>query len=143
MAKNADLAGTAVIVVNHPEYGNGLKGMIICNQVKQLLRECKGPLCFFHDASEMVSASLEYLTALMDIRGDLAGRDVCVVCAVPRFTKRIMLYMLSKFSRRKWKIFKSRQNAVDYLTLMGADNSILVRAKSNVIISKSEDLIAV
>jgi len=110
---------SSLVIVKHPENGVAENGKEICDQIRKKLKGSTGPVCLFHDATGMINANAGYAGAFKDLDKDISDRVVEVVCAIPGSIPRMMAHTVAMFSSKKWKIFKERPEAVEYLNLKG------------------------
>lgn len=120
---NAGNNGLALVVVKHPVNGTAEAGEAICADVRRKLAGHKGPVCFFHDATGMENADHQYAECFRVLDRELADREVTAVCAIPALIPRIMALTVVKLSSKRWEVFKSREEAVEFLKGVGARRS--------------------
>ena len=120
-------------IVKHPLKGDADNGKVICSKILTKLSTSEGPVCIYHDATNMETANIGYAGAFKDLDRQIAERVVEVVCAIPGSIPRMMAHTVAMFSSKKWSIFTSRADAIKYLNAMGY-------ALTEEEISKSEDV---
>src|SRR5512143_526613 len=106
-------------IVKHPAKGDADNGKAICARILQKLNESQGPVCIYHDATDMETANIGYAGAFKELDQKIAERVVEVVCAIPGSIPRMMAHTVAMFSRKKWSIFTTRADAVKHLNKMG------------------------
>lgn len=106
-------------IVKHPKMGDADNGKAICARIRQKLKESEGPVCLYHDATDMSTANIGYAGAFKELDLEISGRVVEVVCAIPGSIPRMMAHTVAMFSSKKWSIFTSRADAVKHLNAMG------------------------
>jgi len=115
--------GTALVIIKHPINGTGETGEAICVEVRRKLSGHRGPVCFFHDATDMTNADHAYAECFRVLDHEFSDRDVTFVCAIPSLVPRIMALTVIKPSSRRWEVFRTRDEAVEYLGSLGATHS--------------------
>jgi len=110
---------TNVIIVKHPEKGDEINGKQICDKIRQTIKGASGEVCLFHDASGMSLANPAYAGEFKDLDRDIKPRVGEVVCAIPGSIPRMMAHTVAMFSDKDWSIFKSVDDALDYLRNKG------------------------
>jgi hypothetical protein len=128
----------ALVVVKHPASGDSGNGKVICNEVVKKLASHHGPVCIFHDASDMLSADAGYAEEFKNLSVVLAERVRECVCVIPLLAPRIMALAVAKASGRKWTIFKSTAEAVNHLHSLGADIGHLRMYSGSVAVKRME-----
>ncbi len=106
-------------IVKHPQKGDADNGKEICARILAKLAASEGPVCIYHDATDMETANIGYAGAFKELDQQIAERVVEVVCAIPGSIPRMMAHTVAMFSRKKWSIFTSRADAVRHLNTMG------------------------
>ena len=108
-----------LVIVRHPEKGNGENGRTICKKILDKLAKIDGPVCFFHDATDMATANTGYAGAFKDLDKALEKRTIEIVCAIPSTIPRMMAQTVAMVSSKRWKIFKDREASLGYLSSIG------------------------
>ena len=106
-------------IVKHPPKGDADNGKAICSKILVKLGNSVGPVCLYHDATNMETANTGYAGAFKELDKQIAERVVEVVCAIPGSIPRMMAHTVAMFSSKKWSIFKERAEAIRYLNSMG------------------------
>ncbi|HEX9861547.1 MAG TPA: hypothetical protein VGB23_10100 [Nitrospirota bacterium] len=119
MAVSRFTTDTMLVIIRHPEKGEEANGKSVCNEIRKMVSGSGKPLCLLHDATNMSTANAAYASAFKDLDRDIAGRLVEVVCAIPGSIPRMMAHTVAMFSDKDWAIFKSLQEALDYLKTKG------------------------
>jgi hypothetical protein len=108
-----------LIIVKHSEKGDAENGKTMCDAIRKKTAGTNGPLCLYHDATDMANANAGYAGEFKKLDKDLADRVVEVVCAIPGSIPRMMAHTVAMFSSKKWSIFKDRAEAIKYLNAAG------------------------
>jgi len=116
--KSPSLA-TCLVMVKHPEHGDELNGKALCNEIRQVLKNQAGTVCFFHDGTGMVNARIGYANAFKELDRELAGRVTEVVCAIPGPIPRMMVYTVATISKKPWSIYRTRVEAEMHMRMRG------------------------
>jgi len=110
---------TILVLLKHPEHGDALNGKALCDQIRQLLKNQPGTVCFFHDGLEMVNARIGYANAFKELDRELAERTTEVVCAIPGPIPRLLLYTVAPIAEKPWSIFRTRPEAEMHMRMCG------------------------
>lgn len=113
------VTGTTLVIIRHPEKGNAENGRAICDDIRKRLAGGTGPVCLFHDATDMATANSDYAAEFKKLDKEIAGRVAEVVCAIPGSIPRMMAHTVAMFSDKSWNIFKDKAEAVAYLNGRG------------------------
>ncbi len=110
---------SCLVLVKHPAHGDEFNGKALCDEIRRLLRNQQGTLCFFHDGTGMVNARIGYANAFKELDRDLADRLTEVVCAVPGPIPRMMAYTVATIAQKPWTIFRTRAEADMHMRMRG------------------------
>lgn len=110
-----------MVLIKHPEQGDELNGKALCDQIRQLLKNQPGTVCFFHDGLGMANARIGYANAFKELDRELAERTTEVVCAIPGPIPRMMLYTVATIAEKPWTIFRTRPEAEMHMRMRGYD----------------------
>ncbi|PTL82290.1 hypothetical protein [Vitiosangium sp. GDMCC 1.1324] len=116
--KSPSLAA-CLVLIKHPEHGDDVNGKLLCDQIRQLVKNHPGTLCFFHDGTGMVNARIGYANAFKELDRDLMGRTTEVVCAIPAPIPRMMAYTVATIAQKPWTIFRTRVEADMHMRMRG------------------------
>lgn len=108
-----------LLTVLHPAVGNVEQGKEMCDKIRRRLAGSSMSFCIFHDATSMQTANRQYATAFKELDKEISERVVEIVCAVPGPIPRMMAQTVAMFSQKKWKIFKERTEAEQYVKSKG------------------------
>jgi hypothetical protein len=110
---------SCLVLIKHPEQGDELNGKALCDQIRQLVKNQPGTLCFFHDGTGMVNARIGYANAFKELDRELANRETDVVCAIPAPIPRMMIYTVATMAQKPWTIFRTRTEADLHMRMRG------------------------
>jgi hypothetical protein len=110
---------SCLVLIKHPAQGDELNGKALCAQIRQLVKNQQGTLCFFHEGTEMVNARIGYANAFKELDRELANRETEVVCAIPAPIPRMMIYTVATIAQKPWTIFRTRAEADLHMRMRG------------------------